>query len=115
MSFGNYDYAIKDHTFHSAETSTGDGTAFDVESYSTLAIKTTGTSSSRTLNFYAVDADGNKTAILGTKVGTTTTATTSTAKDEYWVFDVRCINQVIINIGAISGGNMTIKGRASIN
>jgi hypothetical protein len=100
------------HTFHNAATSTGNGNEYVVGGATTLTVKITGTSSSRTVTFYAKDIDGNLTALLGFRLSDLASGTSTTGTGEYWVFDVTGIEAVVMDLTAVSGGNVTVKGKA---
>ena len=100
------------HTFHDVATSTSNGKALNVKAFKTLRVKITGTSSSRTVTFYARDIDGNLTALMGVRMSDFSTATSTTGTGEYWQFDVTGIEAVVMDLTAVSGGNVTVKGKA---
>lgn len=99
-------------TFQSAATSTGNGTAFEVGAYRTLTVKITGTSSTRTVTFYAKDTDGNLTALMGVRLSDFATGTSTTGTGEYWQFDITGIYSIVMDLTAVAGGNVSVKGRA---
>lgn len=102
----------KDFIFHDASTSAKNGYAMEVYAFKTLTIKITGTSTSRTVTFYAKDADGNLTALMGVRMSDFATATSTTNTGEYWQFDTTGIKSIVMDLTAVAGGNVTIKGTA---
>ena len=104
---------IKDNiVFQNAAETTGNGTSFEVGPYTSLRIKITGTSTSRTITFYEKDVDGNLTAISGVRASDFTVGTSTTGTAESWLFDVSCAYKIVMDLTAVAGGNVTIKGRA---
>lgn len=100
-----------DVTFHNAATTTGGGTAFAVGGYKFLAIEIYGTSSSRTVQFYGVGPSGTNRALMGIRRSDNTTATSTTGTGEMWLFDITGLDYVVMNLSAVSGGNVSIKGK----
>jgi hypothetical protein len=103
---------VKDIIFQDTATTTGNGTAFEVGAYKTLTIEIYGTSSSRTVTFYGKSESGTLRAITGIKLSDFTTATSTTGTGELWQFDITGLKYVVIDLTAVAGGNVSVKGRA---
>ena len=106
---------VEDITFHDAATVAADGTVFTVGGYKTLTIEIYGTSTSKTLAFMGVGPGGTAHAIMGVKLDTLATATTSVGTvvtPEFWQFDITGLTSVIMDLTAIANGNVTVKGKA---
>lgn len=102
------------HTFHNAATQAANGNALTVGEYKTLTVKITGTSSSRTITFYAKDPDGNLTALMGVRLSDLATGTSTTGTGEYWQFDVTGVEAVVMDLTAVAGGNVSVTGKAVV-
>lgn len=103
---------FKDVVFHTVATVAANGTVIDVLDYKTLTVKITGTSATRTVTFYARDTDTNLTALMGVRLSDLATAVSTAGTGEYWQFDITGIHQIVMDLTAVAGGNVTIKGRA---
>jgi len=101
-----------DHTFHDAATSTGNGTALTVGSLKTLTIEIYGTSASRTITFYGKGTSGTLRALMGVNLSSLTTGINTTGTGEIWQFEVTGLEYVVMDLTAVAGGNVTVKGRA---
>lgn len=101
-----------EHTFHDAKTTTGNGTALEVKGLSTLTIEIYGTSSSRTVTFYAKSKSGTLRALMGVRLSDFATATSTTGTGEIWQFDITGLDYVVMDLTAVDGGNVSVKGRA---
>jgi hypothetical protein len=101
-----------ENTFHNAVTTTGDGTDMFVNGMSTLAVNIQGTSSSRTVEFYASYDGTTYNPITGINTNGLTTGVSTTGTGQTWQFDVSGFEKFRAKITAIAGGNCTIKGRA---
>ena len=102
-----------DFTFHDAETSAVDGARLKVKHYNTVTFGISGTSSSRTVAFKGVDANGDEKTIMCVKLSdfTTASSTTGTGAAEIWQVDVTGLEKFFTDLTAVAGGNVTIKGR----
>jgi len=113
---GTYSFAalpqVTTHTFHNAATSIGNGTEFTVGNMKTLTIEIYGTSTSRTIEFYGKGDSGTLRSLKGINLSTFESATSTTGTGEIWQFDITGLVGVIIKLAAVSGGNVTVKGRA---
>ena len=107
-------YNVQDVTFHDAVTSTSQGTPFIVGRFRTLTIEVTsaGGNSARTVAFKATGPSGTAISITGTNIGALTTGASTTGTGELWQFDVTGLSTVIMDLTAITGGNVTVKGKA---
>jgi hypothetical protein len=105
----------REHTFHSAATVAADGTVFrNVAKYNNLTVRITGTSTSRTVLFYSKDATGTLFPISGVNTNGFATAISTTGTGEEWEFSIAGKFEVVMKLNAISGGNVTIEGFASV-
>lgn len=105
---------FKDVTFHNAATVAGNGTPFDVDEWKTLTVEISGTSTGRTVTFYAKGASGTLRPLAGTKISAAplTVAVSTTGTGELWQFDITGLNSVIMDLTAITDNNVSVKGRA---
>lgn len=103
---------VKDVTFHDAATAPGKGVAFSVGGYKTLTVEIYGTSTSRTINFKATLVSGAEIPIMGVKLSDMSMSNNTSGTGEIWQFDVTGLNTVIMDLVAVSGGNVSIKGKA---
>lgn len=105
---------VTDFVLQDSVTTIGTGTPFDIGSNRTLTISITGTSVSRTINFEVSDIDGNFTSIMGVKLKDLTTDIRGVESGEKWTFDVTGLQQFRANLVAVSGGTVTVKGKAVV-
>jgi hypothetical protein len=108
MAYKNY----WEHTFHDTVTTTGNGTEFKPEGRETLVVEIYGTSSTRTITFYAKGKSGTLRALSGVKLSDLSVASSTTGSGELWQFDTSGLESVVMTVTAVAGGNVTIKGRA---
>ena len=101
-----------DITFQDAATGTGNGTEFSVGAYRTLTIEIYGTSTSRSVTFYGKSKSGTLRALMGVRVSDFATATSTTGTGEIWQFDITGLDYVVMDLTAVAGGNVSVKGRA---
>lgn len=107
---------IGDLTFHNEATTAGTGTVYNVADYDTLVVEIYGTSTSRTVEFKVKGPSGASYPLQGSKVGDAATmATSTTGTGEMWEFEISAYTSVYMNLSAVSGGNVTIKGRVVDN
>jgi len=102
-------------TFHSAITSPAAGTILTVGGYKTLKVSVYGTATARTVQFFALNTNSPQDAIAinGFNVSTLAVATTTSGTaSETWIFDITGLNQIKMNVSAVSGGNLTVVGTA---
>lgn len=104
--------AITEVVFQDASATTGNGIEFFVDGEKSLTIEIYGTSTSRTVTFYAKSASGTVRALKGLKMSDWTSDTSTTGTGEIWQFDITGLYSVIMDLTAVSGGNVSIKGRA---
>jgi hypothetical protein len=105
-------YAIQDVVFHDAATAVSTGLSLDVYRLRTLTIEVSGTSATRTVAFKGIGPSGTAYAIAGVKLSDLTTGSTTTGTGELWQFDITGLTQVIMDLTAVAGGNVTVKGKA---
>lgn len=102
----------EDVILHDQVITTGNGTPFTVSTYKTLTIEIYGTSSSRTITFYGKSKSGTLRLLTGINMSTFTTATNTTGTGEIWQFNITGLDYVIIDVTAVAGGNVSVKGKA---
>jgi len=110
-----------DVTLQDAETETADGTEVNITGYKGILISLFGINiTSSTVVFEVNDADDNWTSVLGVKVGTETTATSTSGiatgtntPGEKWFIALEGCTQFRSRISAIAGegATLTVKGR----
>lgn len=108
----NIENVVVNHTFHDAAVSPGDGVELIVGDKKTLTIEIYGSSTSRKINFYAKGDSDTLRPLIGINLSTFELGTSTTGNGEVWQFDITGLDSVIMGITAITGGNVTIKGRA---
>lgn len=105
--------------FHNASTVAGNGTPFEVKAFKTLTVEIVGSvaNTARTITFYGKSKSGVLRLIPGVKVsGDTefTMDTSTTGTGEIWQFDVTGLDYVVMDLTAITGGNVTVSGNAVV-
>ncbi len=100
--------------FHDGTSSASEGVALNVGGFKTLTIEIYGSSTSRTIEFKATSVTGNKHALSGVNLSDWTMESSTTGTNEIWQFDVTGLEQVTIEVTAISGGDVTVKGKAVV-
>jgi hypothetical protein len=100
----------KDVIFHDVATIAADGTEQTVGGYKTLTIEIYGTSTSRSISFFGKGASGTVRAITGVNLSDISTGTGTSGTGEIWTFDVTGLTSVLIDLTAVAGGNVSIKG-----
>lgn len=100
--------------FHKGATEAANGNAFKVDYFKTLTIEVFGssTNSARTVTFYGKGASGTLRAISGMKLAGLTTALSTTGTGELWQFDITGLEYVVMDLTAITEGNVTVIGKA---
>jgi len=110
--------AEKDIVFHLKQTSDSDGEIYRVQKnmgIKELIICISGDSASRTVQFQgATFGEDAFCPITGFKEGSNDfeTANSTTGNNELWRFDLTGLVAVRFPVSAISGGHVTVKGRA---
>lgn len=99
-------------TFHDAAVAPADGAPLAVGGLKTLTVEIWGTSTSRTVEFKAAGPEGTYRLISGVRLSDLTIATSTTGTAEFWQFDITGLAAVIMDLSAVAGGNVTVKGRA---
>jgi hypothetical protein len=103
---------ISDVELQDAASIIGNGNQFEVGSFKTITIEISGTSTSRTVIFEGSSVSGTYYAIQGVRLSDLTTANQTTGTGELWQFDVTALSNFRARISSITGGNVTIKGKA---
>lgn len=101
-----------DHTFQNAAVSAANGTALTVAAYKTLTIEISGTSTSRTIVFEGQGPSGTYYPIQGVKSSDLSMDTQTTGNGEIWSFEITGLTSFRARISGVSGGNVTVKGKA---
>jgi hypothetical protein len=109
----------KEVIFHDEETEIGNGNQFEVKAYKTLTVEiiTSIENTSRTITFYGKSKSGVLRLIPGIKVsGDTeyTIATSTTDTGEIWQFDIAGWEYIVMDLTAIAGGNVSVKGNVVV-
>ena len=98
-----------------AATGNGNGTDMSVEGYSTAVLSITASvamSGGTTVNFEGSIDDISWSPLLGTNVGTTITATSTTAPGD-WTFSIAGYKKLRARVSSYSAGTITVKGVTS--
>ena len=103
---------VTDVTFHDAATVAADGTVLTIGQNKTLTVEIYGTSTSRTIAFIGRGASGADRALSGVNLNGLSVATGTTGTGELWQFDITGLTSVFIDLQAVAGGNVTVKGKA---
>jgi hypothetical protein len=103
-----------DFTFHTAATQAANGKEFYVYDFKDLTVEIYGSedNTARTVTFYCKGPSGTLRALKGLKVSDWTSDTSTTGTGEIWQFDITGVNSVVMDLTAITGGSVTVKGRA---
>lgn len=104
--------SVTDITFHNEAVAAADGAILTVGTNKTLTIEIYGTSTSRTIAFIGRSASGEDRALSGVKLNGLSVATGTTGSGELWQFDITGLTSVFIDLQAVAGGNVSIKGKA---
>jgi hypothetical protein len=104
--------SIQAITLQDTATTIGSGTPFTVGGYKTITIEITATSTSQTVVFEGSSISGTYYAISGTRLSDLTTGSQTITTGEVWQFDVTGLVNFRARISAISGGSLSVKGRA---
>jgi hypothetical protein len=103
--------------FHDAATVAANGTALKCGAFRSLTVEidSAGGNSARTVTFYGKGPSGTLRALPGCKMtGDTnfTMALSTTGTGEIWQFDITGLEHVIMDLTSITGGNVSVKGKA---
>ena len=101
-----------DITFHDATIEIATGDIFLVNGYKTMTVEISGTSTSRTIAFIGRGASEANRLITGVKLSNFAMATSTTGTGEIWQFDITGLTAMFMDLQAVAGGNVTVKGRA---
>jgi len=101
-----------DITFHEDATVAADGTIFTIDGHKTLTVEIYGTSTSRTIEFKGRCVSGIDRPIMGVRLSDLSTTISTTGTGEIWQFDITGLTSVLMDMSAIAGGNVTVKGKA---
>jgi hypothetical protein len=96
--------------FHDAATVPDNGNVIAVKGYKTLSVDIYGTATSLTVTFYGKGASGELRTIQGIKRSDYSLASSTTTLGQLWQFDVSGLESVVLDLTAVSGGNVSIKG-----
>ena len=107
--------SVTEFTFHNSVTVASGGAEFAVGGHKTLTVHISGTSTSRTVEFKGRPPGapaGTYVPLMGIRLSDLTPATSTTGNNEVWQFDITGLEGVIMDLSAVSGGNVTVKGKA---
>jgi hypothetical protein len=102
----------KIHTFQDAVTTAGNGTDLTITRTDKVVIEVSGTSASRTVQFFGEMPSGTFIPVYGLSLTDRTTMATSTNAEDCWEFDTTGILKLRMRVNAVSGGDVTVKGIA---
>lgn len=105
---------IINFVFHNESTTTGNGSELNVNmGMTTLNFEISGTATSSTCIFEGKSVDtGEFYPVQCVNLGTLALANQTTGKSELWQCDLTALTKFRVRISTISGGNISIKGRA---
>lgn len=101
----------KSHTFQNAATAAGKGQEFPVGGMTSLLVEIYGSATSATVEFKAKSFSGTERPLVGIKVPDMSTGT-SGGMNEVYQFDVTGWETIIADLTAVTGGDVTVKGKA---
>lgn len=99
-------------TLQDAVSAIGNGNPFSVGSFHTITLEIFGTSTSRTIVFEGCGSSGTFYPIQGVKLNDLSTGSQTTGTGEIWQFDITGLEVFRARVSAVSGGNVTVKGKA---
>ena len=99
----------KYHTFHDAATVAADGTDMDVAGLATVSVQISGTSTSRTILFKHSINNIDFLDIMGQDIATLSPSVSTTDTGKTFMFDVRGITKLRMDLDAVAGGYVTVK------
>ena len=102
---------FRDVIFHNEATTAVNGKEIFVNRSRALTVEISGTATSSTVTFYAKGLAGELRQLSGIKIHGLTVADETTGKNEMWQFDVSGLVSVIMDLTAVVGGNISVKGR----
>lgn len=105
----------KSHTFHAGAVQPDPGEDMDTVGLNTVSVQIFGDSTSRALEFKASVDTETFSPIVGQDMSTLVPAVSTTATDRIFLFDVRGIAILRIELSAIAGGKVTVKGMGDGN
>ena len=107
---------VLDHAFHNAASAVGNGNFLDVGYFKFLTVETfaSAENTARTITFYSKGPSGALTALVGVRVSASpmVTAVNTTGIAETWQFDVTGLHKVYMALSSITGGTVSVVGRA---
>lgn len=90
----------------------GNGNICNIGSRVSMILEIWGTATTRTINFYSKNINGDLVSLNGYNSSTSAMATSTIGiSPETWEFDIEGLNQVCMNISSISSGNVNVVGR----
>ncbi|WP_411801573.1 hypothetical protein [Bacillus atrophaeus] len=98
-------------TFHAATTAPSEGEEFLVSHFRDITVKISGSSTSRELKFFAIDENGEKTELAGTRKADFQLGAGTLNTNEYWDFDIAGLFKFIVEVVSVNG-DVTVKGVA---
>ena len=107
-----YGSIVSDITFHNEAVVAADGTVYTLDGDKTLTVEIYGTSTSRTIAFIGRGASGADRAISGINLNGFASAINTTGTGELWQFDITGLTSVFMDLQAVAGGNVSVKGKA---
>jgi hypothetical protein len=102
---------IEKAVFHDGATAVAQGAPFQVNGFKTLTIEIFGSATSASVAFKATSASGTSRVLTGVKISDLSMGTTG-AMGDIWQFDVTGLYTVIMDLTAVTGGNVSVAGRA---
>lgn len=102
---------LLDVSFHDESIEPQAGNVVFINRAKTLTLTIYGTSMSRTVRFYSVDSQLNVIPIIGVNLSDYTLGTSTNGTTQLWQFDVTGLIAVYMELVAVDGGNVSVKGR----
>ncbi|MEC2307612.1 hypothetical protein P9H05_04675 [Bacillus atrophaeus] len=101
----------KTFTFHEATTAPSEGEEFLVSHFRDITVKISGSSTTRELKFFAIDENGEKTALAGTNKTNFQLGTGTLNTNENWDFEIAGLFKFMVEVISVNG-DVTVKGIA---
>ena len=109
----NYTVRTEDVIFHDAVVAPATSTVFEVGAYKILTLEIYGTSATRTITFNYKGESGTLRLISGVKLSDFSMGTGTTGSGEVWQFDISAFKYFVVDLTAVAGGNVSVKGRVT--
>ncbi|MCC2530359.1 phage portal protein [Bacillus velezensis] len=111
-SGGDMAFSYTDVIFHENAAEAGEGSIFSAGAWKKLLVEITGTAESGHVAFWGRSISGKNVPIRGIRSDDGTSAAGTSGTEEVWSFDIAGFKEIVMEIKSISGGSLSIKGKA---